>query len=66
MSDIDTYLAQLRAHLTDLDPKRADEIIAEARTHIESRAAQLRAGGVSDGEAAAEAARTFGDPSEVA
>jgi len=26
MSDIDTYLAQLRSHLTDLDPKRADEM----------------------------------------
>jgi len=66
MSDIDTYLTQLRSHLTDLDPKRADEIIAEARTHLESRAAQLRVGGMDDIEANAEAARTFGDPSQVA
>ena len=66
MSDIDTYLTQLRAHLTDLHPKRADEIVAEARTHLESRAAQLRVGGMDDIEASAEAARTFGDPSQVA
>ena len=66
MSDIDTYLAQLRSHLTDLDPKRADEIVAEARTHLESLTAQLRVGGMGDIEANAEAARTFGDPSQVA
>ncbi len=66
MSDIDTYLAQLRSHLSDLDPKRADEIVAEARTHIESRAAQLCAGGMSEEEATSEATRTFGDPSQVA
>lgn len=28
MSDIDTYLAQLRSHLSDLDSKRADEIVS--------------------------------------
>ena len=66
MSDVDTYLAQLRAHLTDLDPKRADEIVAEARTHLESRAAQSRAGGMSEEEASSEAARTFGEPAQVA
>ena len=66
MSDIDTYLTQLRSHLRDLDPKRADEIIAEARTHLESRAAQLRAGGMESGEATAEALCTFGDAVRVA
>jgi hypothetical protein len=66
MSDIETYLGQLRSHLTDLDAKRADEIVAEVRTHIESRAAQLRAGGMGEDEAEVEAARTFGDPALVA
>lgn len=66
MSDIDTYLTQLRAHLTDIHPKRADEIVAEARTHIEARAAQLCASGMSEEEASSEATRTFGDPSQVA
>jgi len=66
MSDIERYLSELRAHLTDLHPKRADEIIAEARTHLESRVAQLQTTGMSRDEAVAEAARTFGDPSQVA
>ncbi len=66
MSDIDTYLAQLRAHLTDLDPKRAEEIVAEARTHVESRLQQLRASDMESGEATAEALRAFGEPARVA
>ena len=66
MSDLDTYLTQLRSHLSDLDPKRADEIIAEARTHVESRAAQLRAGGMGEDQATAEALCTFGEPVRVA
>jgi len=66
MSDIDTYLTQLRSHLTDLDPKRADEIIAEARTHLESRAAQLQAAGVGEDEAIEKALAAFGDPGRVA
>jgi len=66
MSEIDIYLAQLRSHLTDLDDRRADEIIAEARTHLESRAAQFEATGMSHDQATTEAARTFGDPSQVA
>ena len=66
MSDIERYLSELRSHLTDLHPKRADEIVAEARTHLESRAAQLQAAGLNADQAASEAARTFGDPSQVA
>jgi len=66
MSDIDTYLSQLRSHLIDLDPERADEIVAEARTHLESRAAQLRATGVGENEAIKEALAAFGDPPQVA
>ena len=66
MSDIDTYLSELRSHLTDLDPKRADEIVAEARTHLESRAAQLRAAGVGEDEAVGEALAAFGEPERMA
>jgi len=66
MSDIDTYLSQLRAPLTDLDPKRADEIIIEARTHLESRMAQLESTGLDSDHAAAKALRSFGDPQQVA
>jgi len=66
MSDLDTYLTELRSHLRELDQKRADEIIAEARTHLASRTAQFEATGISHDEAVAEATRTFGDPSEVA
>lgn len=66
MSDIDTYLTQLRSHLRELDPKRADEIVAEARTHLQSRAVQFEEAGLSHDEASAEAARTFGNPHRVA
>ena len=66
MSDIETYLTELRSHLSDLDPKRAKEIIAEARTHLESRAAQFEATGMSHEEASAQAARSFGEPARVA
>jgi hypothetical protein len=66
MSDIDTYLTELRSHLSDLDPRRADEIIAEARTHLDSRAAQLRAAGVGEDEAIGEALAAFGDPGRMA
>jgi uncharacterized membrane protein len=60
------YLEELRSHLTGLDPKRIDEIISEARSHLECCAAQLRAGGMSEEEANAEAVRTFGDPRRMA
>jgi len=66
MSDIDTYLTELRSHLSDLDPKRADDIIAEARTHLQSRAAQFEATGMSHEGASAQAARSFGESAQVA
>jgi len=66
MSNIDTYLTQLRSHLRDLDPRRADEIVAEARTHLQSRAAQLQAAGLDADQAASQAARSFGEPAHVA
>ncbi len=66
MSDIESYLSELRSHLGDLDPRRAEEIVAEARTHLEAHAEQLRGGGMNDDDASAGAAREFGDPQELA
>ena len=66
MSEFNGYLAELRSHLSDLDPKRAEEIIAEVRTHLEARAERLRGGGMNDDDATAAAAREFGDPQELA
>jgi hypothetical protein len=66
MSDIESYLQHLRSHLTDIDAKRADEIIAEARTHIECRQAKLEASGMVRRDAVAEAVHTFGDAELVA
>ncbi len=66
MSDIESYLSELRSHLTDLDPRRTKEIIAEARTHLEAHAAQLEAGGKSHDEACIEAVKAFGAPQRVA
>jgi hypothetical protein len=66
MSDIETYLTELRSHLRDLAPRRADEIVAEARTHLQSRAAQLQAAGLDADQATSQAARNFGEPAQVA
>ncbi len=65
MSEIDDYLVQLRSHLGDLDPRRAEEIVAEARSHLEARAAELRSGGMPADEATARAVGAFGNPQQV-
>ena len=65
MSEFDEYLEHLRSEL-DVDPKRADEICAEVRTHLEARAAQVQRSGITREEAVAEAVRSFGDAEEVA
>lgn len=66
MSDIERYLSELRSHLADLDPGRAEEIVAEARSHLDARMAQLRSEGLGEDEAAATAVRGFGEPGPVA
>ncbi len=66
MSDIERYLSELRSHLTDLDPRRADEIVAETRSHLAAEAAKLRTLGASPEDAEAEAVRAFGDPIQLA
>jgi len=65
MPDFEEYLAEVRTHL-GVDPGRADEIVAELRTHLESRAAQLQNSGMNRGQAVDDAVRRFGDPTAVA
>jgi hypothetical protein len=66
MSDIETYLADLRSHLRDLDPRRGEEIIAEARSHLAAEAAKLQQLGASPEAADAEAVRILGEPGPLA
>jgi len=65
MSDFDEYLARLRSAL-DVNPRRAGEICAEVRSHLEERARQLTEAGMSREAAVAQAAQAFGDPQDVA
>ncbi len=65
MSEIESYLAELRARL-DVDVKRADEIIAEVRTHLETQAAELQTGGLGSDEAMSQAVGSFGEPDQIA
>ncbi|MBE9565773.1 MAG: hypothetical protein IMF16_03360, partial [Proteobacteria bacterium] len=66
MSDLDSYLSELRSHLSDLDSKRAKEIVAETRSHLAAEAAKLQTLGASPEAAEAEAVRAFGDPIQLA
>jgi hypothetical protein len=65
MSEFNAYLEKLGAAL-DVSPRRADEILAEARTHLEAKAAGLEAGGLSRAEAVREAIGSFGEAREMA
>jgi hypothetical protein len=65
MSEFNAYLKKLRAAL-DVSPQRADEIVAEARTHLEAKAAELEASGLNHGEAVQEAMASFGKAREMA
>ena len=65
MSEIEQYLEQVRSSL-DVNTARADESIAEARSHLEARVSECEAKGLSRRQAVAEAVRGFGEPTEVA
>jgi len=65
VSELDPYLDRLRAAL-DVAPRRADEICAEARAHLEGKAADLEARGLHREQAAREAMQAFGDPVRLA
>jgi len=61
MSDLDAYLAQLRTSL-DVTPARAEVILAETLSHLETKAAELQEAGLSREEAVQAAIEEFGDP----
>jgi hypothetical protein len=61
MRPFEEYLLHLRSSL-EVDPRRAEEICAEVRGHLEERAAQFRETGLAADEAAVGAVRSFGDP----
>jgi len=65
MSEFNAYLDRLRGAL-DVSSQRADEILAEARTHLEAKAAELEAGGLSRAEAVRAAIADFGDAEPTA
>jgi len=65
MCEIEQYLDQVRAQL-EVSFHRANEIIAEARCHLEARARDLEAKGMGREQAEAEAVRGFGNPQTVA
>jgi hypothetical protein len=64
MSDLEAYLQRLRASL-DVTPARAEVILAEARSHLEAKAAELEEAGLSRPEAVQAAVREFGDASRT-
>jgi hypothetical protein len=58
------YLRTLRASLM-LEARHAEEIVAEARSHLHHQAADLVRQGWAGSDAAAEAERRFGDPRDL-
>jgi len=65
MRDFEDYLAAIQAHLS-VPGRRSQEIVAELRTHLQARAADLRNAGMDSGQAVDEAVRGFGDPTTLA
>lgn len=65
VEEFGSYLQTLRASLA-LEARHADEIVAEARSHLHHQAADLVRLGWTEGEAAVEAERRFGDPRKLA
>jgi len=65
MHEFEDYLKRLASQL-NVSPRRAEEICAELRSHLEATAEQLQQSGVSREEALAEATRIFGEPRAIA
>jgi len=65
MHEFEEYLKRLASQL-NVSPRRAEEICAELRSHLEATADQLQQSGVSREEALAEATRIFGEPRAIA
>ena len=61
MHEFDEYLKRLASEL-NVSPRRAEEICAEVRSHLEATADHLQQTGLSGEEALGEAMRIFGEP----
>jgi amphi-Trp domain-containing protein len=64
MHEFEEYLKRLASEL-NVSPRRAEEICAELRSHLEATAEQLQQSGLSREEALAEATRIFGEPRAI-
>jgi hypothetical protein len=58
-AEVDSYLAEVRSHL-HLDPTIERRLIGELASHFEDKVGDLRADGLSEGEAVREAIACFG------
>lgn len=65
MREIDSYLAQVRAHL-HLEPRAEKRVINEMQAHFHEKLEDLRRTGVPEENAAREAIAAFGDPRIIA
>ena len=65
MSSLNLYLAELQACLGNLPPWVQQDVIEELRSHLEDRAAALRARGLKEEESMSEAIERFGEAGEV-
>ena len=64
MHEFEDYLNRLASEL-NVSPRRAEEICAEMRSHLEATADQLQQSGLSREEALGEAMRIFGAPRAI-
>lgn len=64
-SEIDSYLAEVRAHL-HLAPSTERRVIGELASHFEEKLSDLRSEGFSEGEAVREAIAAFGGARSIA
>lgn len=64
MHEFEDYLKRLASEL-NVSPRRAEEICAEVRSHLEATADQLQQRGLSGEEARQEAMRIFGEPRAI-
>ena len=64
MHEFEEYLKRIRSAL-NVGARRAEDICAEVRSHLEAAAGQLQQSGLSREEALGEAMRTFGEPHAI-
>jgi hypothetical protein len=64
MHEFEEYLARIRSALS-VGERRAQDICAEVKSHLEAAADRLQRSGLSRAEALAEAMRAFGEPHTI-